>query len=87
MFIGDLRLARNRRRRTAHPLGEVDRQRGGAILVCCLLDRHWDAGIVVFKAGEAVAPKVAGTLVAVVDFACICEVEAGHGWEFFVGRG
>lgn len=39
----------------------------------------------VFKAGEAFAPEMARALVAVVDFAGVCEVQAGDGWEFFCG--
>lgn len=37
----------------------------------------------VFQAREAVAPEVSRALVAVVDFACVGEVQAGYGGEFF----
>lgn len=68
ILIRDLLRGIEVRRVTRLLAGKVDRQRSGPFLLRGLLDRHRDAGVVVFESREAVSPEMSRALVAVVDF-------------------
>lgn len=71
------------RRGLAGLLGEVYRQRRGAVLLICLLHAHRYRRVVVLQPRQAVAPEVARPLVAAVDLARVRQVQPGDGGEVF----